>query len=488
MRGILTAFAAMLLSFHRWQFAQPLLALITLAWAAATQDASAAIPFVVIMGTAGTTGTLDWLLTDFYDAEWVRDGVNNKNPLKDIAEEKSSAKEYGGKKVVYAHHTTRNKSPFFCAEYGYFAEGDIQGGVDITVNIFKMMGRVGPLTDDVIQDASKSDAAWEGVEDNNFNALVDDLARRQELALSYDGRGVLCLLNGDPGTTTTLTVDSPGGVAGSVFGNRFLTKDFYVGAIDPATGALRAGISKILAVASTGLTATTAAAVNAAWADNDYIVKVANPDVTSAVNTEYNKWPLGMIGLFDDGTYMANYGGVDRTMVDNVCSYVIPSVGVLSVDGMQIAADALDTRIGGTTSLMLCHNSIRRLVIKLTQADRRYADRDLMNPDPGTKAFKQGDITVGEVPVKAIRDFPFGMLLGLDVEGAKLRRYVSSGGEWVTNNNGKWFPAGLGREAIDAKEAWYRLRYNYWAKNPAFAWRMDGITGATVSIVRPLGD
>jgi hypothetical protein len=478
--------ALALLQSQPW--ARPIMAVVALVVAYASGMPVESLPLVLLMGEVGSTATLDWLLTDFYDSEWVKDGVNNKNPLKGIFEEKSSAKEYGGKKVVYAFHTTRNPSPFFCAEYGLFAPGGVQGGVDVTVVIRKMMGRVGPLTDDVIKDSASSEAAWESVEENNFSSLVDDLARRQELALSYDGRGVLCRLNGDPGTSATATVDSPGGISGSVFGNRFLTKGFAIAAINPATGALRAGVNTVGSVSADGTQVTFTSALNSAWADNDYLVKAANTSVTDPVNTEYQKWPLGLIALFDDGEYMANYGGVDRTVVDNVNAYVQSSVGALSIDGMQISSDALDTRIGGITSLMIAHSSIRRLVLKLTQADRRYSDMDLRKPDPGTVAFKQGDITVGEVPIKSIRDFPFGMLMGIDVEGAKMRRYESTSGEWVTNNNGRWFPVGLGEAALDAKEAWYRIRYQNWAKCPAYAWRMDGITGATVPIVRPLGD
>lgn len=450
-------------------------------------DAAYAAPLA--LATIGSTGTLDWLLTEFYDNEWVREGVNNKLKLKPLFEEKSSKKDYGGRKVVYAHHIKRNASPFFCAEYGYFAEGDVQGGIDLSVDIAKIMGRVGPLTDDVIKDAANSEAAWEGVEENNFQSLVDDIARREELALCYDGRGVLALVNaGTPSSSATLAVDSPGGIAGSTFGNRFLTKGFKIGAVDPATGLLRAGMVTVVSTAAAGSSVTFDAAPNAAWADNDYLVKVANTSVTDILHTEYGKWPLGMLALFDDGTYKANYGGGDRTMIDNLCAYVQASTGALSVDGMQVMADALDTRIGGVTSVMLAHNSVRRLVLKLTQADRRYSDRDLQRPDAGTVAFKQGDITIGEVPIISIRDFAFGTLLGIDVEMAKMRRYVSTDGEWVTNNNGRWFPAGLGSTALDAKEAWWRARYQNWAKNPAAGWRMDGITGATVSIVRPLGD
>ncbi len=52
--------------------------------------------------------------------------------------------------------------------------------------------------------------------------LIDDIARMEEYALSSDGRGVLALLDGDPGASTTVELDAPGGIVGDDFGNRFV--------------------------------------------------------------------------------------------------------------------------------------------------------------------------------------------------------------------------------------------------------------------------
>lgn len=442
-----------------------------------------------VAGTLGSTATIDGLLKDFYDDEYIAEGVNNKHPLKDVIDQKMMDKKYGGRRVVYTHHVTRNKSPFFAGENSLFAEGDIQGHIQITVEARKMMGRIN-LTPEAIADSAESDMAWEDAEENNFDKLIDDLARRDELSLSYDGRGVLCLINdATPSGAAAMTVDAPGGVAGSVFGNRFLQAGTFVGAINPATGGLRAGISRVVSNSADGTTVTFAAAPNAAWADNDYLVKAANGSVTDPLDTEYERWFYGLLAIFDDGTYRANYGGADRTLWPNVNAFVQASTGALSVDNMQTMADVLDQRSGGETSLMLAHHSVRRLVLKLTAADRRYAGQDLKTPDPGTVAFKQGDITVGEVPIKAIRDFCYGTLLGIDVEMAKLRCYNSVKGEWVKDGDGRILVrSGTGSTARDSFEAWYRIRKQYWAKRPDAAWRMDGITGATVTIARPLGD
>ncbi len=47
--------------------------------------------------------------------------------------------------------------------------------------------------------------------------------------------------------------------------------------------------------------------------------------------------------------------------------------------------------------------------------------------------------------------------------------------------------AGFGATARDAAEAWYRQRFQYHMKVPSVCWRADGITGASVVVVRPVG-
>lgn len=480
-----------LLTFGRWLVTSPIGFMCLCVLTALVLKIAGHDPLgVLIAGTVGSTATADGLLKDYYDDEWVSEGVNNKIPLTDIIEDKGMDKRFGGRRVIYGMHIRRNKSPFAAGEYSLFAEADIQTTIPVTVDARKMMGRT-LLTPELMADSAQDEMAWEDAEENNFDRLTDDLARRAEMMLSYDGRGVLGRINeASPNGNTTLIVDAPGGVSGSVFGNRFFETQTYIGAVDPTTGALRAGICKVTALSTDGNSVTTDAAPNAAWAENDYLVKAANSTVTDVLDTEYENWFWGLLGIFDDGTYRADYGGVDRTVVDNANTYVNASTGVLSMDTLQMLSDILDTRCGGVTSLILGHSSVRRLYLKLTQADRRYSGENLMAPDAGTKAFTQKDITIGNVDFRVIRDFPFGTMLGIDTEKAKLRRYVSTKGEWVRNgsNGDILVRMGTGSTARDAFEAWYRMRYQWWAKMPSAAWRADGITGATVPIVRPLGD
>jgi hypothetical protein len=430
------------------------------------------------------TATIDGLLKDYIE-DYIQEGVNNANPLKDIIEEKATDKAYGGRQFVYDAHVTRNISPMHTAEYGLFAEAGVQGHVQVKGDVRKLMGRV-LLSPEAMADSARSEMAWEDARTNEFDNLIKDLARREEIDLSLDGRGVLCRINAG-GPAQALITDSPGGVSGATFGTRYVRQGINIAAINPATGGIRAGINQVSSLTTDGTTINLATAPDGSWADNDYLVMAATSTVTSPLDTEYEEAFWGLLALVDDGTYRSNYFQIDRTVYDYANAYVNASTGALSLDLLQLLADVTDQRMNGITSLMLAHHSVRRLYIKLTQADRRYTGQDLTKPDGGTVAFKQGDITMGEVPIKAIRDFPYGTLMGLDVEQAGFCCYVSEKGKWVDEDGRILVRSGSGATARDAFEAWYRIRKQYHMKLPSVCWRADGITGATVVVVRPVG-
>ena len=242
------------------------------------------------------------------------------------------------------------------------------------------------------------------------------------------------------------------------------------------------------AAASSGASITVDAATFTGWADNDYVVQVANSSVTDVLDSSYEQAWHGLLALVDDGTYRANYFGLDRTNVPAYSSYVTASTGALSTDLMQRVSDVLDQKLNGSTDLILCHHSIRRLVIQLTDADRRYSGANLMKPDAGTVAFKQGDIPFGNVPVRAIRDFPLDVMMFLDIKNGGFKEYVSEPGKWVDEDGQVLIRVGAGGSASrDAFEAWYRIRKQYFLENPGYCARLDGITGQSLVVVRPAG-
>lgn len=413
--------------------------------------------------------------------------VFNKNPLKDSL--KFEKFPYGGSHVEYKANVKRSPSGMFVGEDGAFSDADPEVNIPVRVTSRKYMDRT-RTTWEVMHDSASSEGAFKASEKGKLKRIVDNAARAEEIALNSDGRGVLALVDDStPDGAVSLGVDAPGGITGDDFGNRFIQVGQRLGFVNPATNALRSGIRTVVACAEGGGSITLDAVVNSAVADNDYIVVAANTGVTDVLDTSYEKAFWGLPALFDDGTYRNNYFGVDRSRYPaNYKSYVRPSTGALSEDIFQQAADVMDQKLGGVTNRLTGHHSVRRLYYQMTRADRRYATEvALAKPDALTVAFKQGDLTVGQVPFKAMRHHPFGMIFGWDSEGVEMYCYWSELGKFVNEDGSDLIRVGYGTAARHSFESWWFRSLQYHAMSPAKAWRLDGITGQSLIVQREAG-
>jgi len=427
---------------------------------------------------------LDAIFKEVFE-EGVAEGVNNKNPLRDLI--KTEKVPFRGREIVRLSHTSRNVSPMFVGEDSAFADAGNQGYSRMFVDQRKLMSRL-RMTWEVMQDSTSNEGAFISARKSEMQYLIDDMARRDEYALNSDGRGVLAFVNESALNSTTLTVDTPGGIgASTVFGNRFISPGMFIAAVNPLTNQLRTSIRKVVSVANNGLTIVTDAGTYTLWANNDYIVQAANSAVTDILDTSYEHAWWGLMALVDDGTYRASYYGVDRSSVPAYSSYVNASTLTLSTDLIQRVSDIVDQKLNGKVSMILCHHSTRRLVIQLTDGDRRYTMGNLLRPDPGTVAFKQGDVPFGDVPVRALRDFPLDVMAFLDVENSGFKEYVSEPGKWVDEDGSVLWRVGISTTARDAFEAWYRMRKQYFLEYPAYCARLDGITGQSLVVQRAAG-
>lgn len=417
--------------------------------------------------------------------KYVAEQTNRKYPLTDLF--KMEKAEFAGQDVVYNAHVSRNVSPMWVGEDGAFAEAGAQGSIKIHIGQRKLMARV-RLTSEVMHDTMKSEGAWKSARTDEMTRIIDDIARMEEYSLTSDGRGILALIDdATPSGAVTMTVDAPGGIVGDDFGNRFFLPGMYVAAVNPATGEIRSGIRKVVSCSSDGTSVDFDSAPPAGWADNDYLVQAANSSVTDVVDTSFEHAAYGLTALLDDGTYRNNYFNADRSLYPQYQTYVKAGTGTLSEDLFQQMADVVDQRLGGVIDLMTAHHSVRRLVINLTQGDRRYSGSNLMKPDAGTASFTQGDIPFGGVPVKALRTHPLAMLVGIDKKGCGFVRYQSDPGSWVDEDGSVLVRVGSGSSGRDAFEAWYRKRYQNHARYPGKAFRLDGITGQSLLVVREAG-
>lgn len=429
------------------------------------------------------TATEDGLLKDIYEKR-ISEGVSNKFPLKDNFKLKASPWN-GGRGLKWEIHTERNNSPMAVAQDGAFPEGDNQGYIEGFISQKKIMARW-RTTDEQLTDTESSEGAYRSSRTENMERLIDDISYREEFYMGTDGRGIFALINeASPSADNTLELDSPGAIAGANFGNRFVKAKMYLAAVNPATGTLRAGITRVQATNDDGTDVTANMSGLSTWADNDYIVQAANPDVIETTDTAYEHAPWGLPALIDDGTYRDNYFGVQRSRASSHKSYVVPAVGPLSFDLLQRVSDVVNQKLDGEITAIWCHHSIRRLYILLTQGDRRYIGADLKAPDGGTVAFQQKDLTMGQVKIKALKTAPLAQMYLIDEAGTDFVRYSSEDGKWVAGKSGEILVrSGTGRGARHAWEAWYFKRYQLFARNPGKSARLDGITGQTLVVVR----
>jgi hypothetical protein len=208
--------------------------------------------------------------------------------------------------------------------------------------------------------------------------------------------------------------------------------------------------------------------------------------VTDIQDTAFEKAFWGLPALVDDGTNRDNYFGILRSQVPSMQSYVVASVGALSLDVAQRTADVVYEKLGGIINVILMHQSVRREYIKLLDADRRYMGSDLKAPDGGTKAFTQGDLTIGEVAIKAIRTLGLAQVYFLDTKKGGFKRYVAEPGKFMDRDGLVWIRDGSGSGARHAYEATYFARKQYFCKNPGLSARWDGVTGQTLVVVKDL--
>lgn len=435
------------------------------------------------MSNGADTTALSGLAKDVFE-QGISEGVNNSF---DLAEEfpVEQVDWKGGLGHKWSHHHGRNVSPFFAGEDSAYPVAGQQLHSQGRIDMRKMMARI-RMTEEAMADLVSSEASFRNGMTDEKTRIIDDVSRRENQALGMDGRGVAALVNESSLNDTTLTLDSPGNIAGADFGNRFLDPGMFVAAINPANGALRTSIRKVTAAASDGTSVTVDGSTFTGWADNDYVVQAANASVTDVLDTSYEKAFWGLPALVDDGTNRDNFFGILRSNVESLKSYIVASVGALSLDVAQRTSDVLYQKLGGVVNAILMHPSVRREYIKLLDADRRYQGSDLQNPNGGTKAFTQGDLSIGEVAIKALRSIGLAQVYFLDTKKAGFKRYVAEPGKFMDRDGLVWIREGTGSSARHAYEATYFTRKQYFCKNPGVNARWDGVTGQTLVVVRDL--
>lgn len=426
---------------------------------------------------AQTLSSWDAILKEWYEPSVVSQIENKTRILKSFGE--SDAPTVDGRRVVYPLHIGRNTGVQSSPEGATLPTAGRQNHVDVHIPLRKTVGRIN-ITKDVI-DASRSNrGSFKRAMSTEMEGLVRDIADyRNEMLCGYGtGEVATVATTGSSGTThTALVLKDPGGFTGTTNPNRFIQSGQVYALI--RSGAIVAGTLTCTGVTESGsynAADFTSAATLTPTAD-DILVRAATSSATPAItDSDWQQPVMGLFGLVDDGTYVNTIHGINRTTYPVFRSFVLSSVGALSLDALQRAFDAAEMKGQGTISEMWCDHGTRRAYLTLLEADRRYTSEKLMRPDGGTKAVKGGDVTFGGVPFKTERDFPYGFVVGVDTD--VLQRYVNVRGQWEDEDGNILFRSA---NTHDFTALWY-MKDNFAIERPNSCFRMDGITTTQLAI------
>lgn len=435
-------------------------------------DPETGINYPAIAGGALDVAAFDAVLKEDYEKDII---VLTNSRIKTSELFQDEHGQWEGRYVRYPLSVGRNQGVMFTSEYGSLPDAGQQEHIETHIPMRYCHGRI-KLSIQVMTYARSSKGSFARAMDVEMRGLVRDLSNDLNRTMFGFGLGILCEV-GSGSATTTLQVKDPGGVTGTTNPARWLQRNMIIAFINPADGAIRAGSARqITAIAANGASVTLNAAIDASVVESDYVVRAAKLSTSTVGNTAYNKEAMGLLGLIDDGTYVNILNNVNRTNYPIFQSYVLSSVGAISADVLQRAIDVVDQIGEGKIEKLIGHYSVRRAYLTLTETDRRYTGGDLKNPDAGTKAAKQQDVTFGDIPWITDKDAIYGTIFGVDK--SYFTRWVNKEGEWADDDG----TILLRLQDVDAYEGRYRMFFNRSNDRPGSCFRLDGVN-ATVAVV-----
>ena len=393
----------------------------------------------------------------------IREELNEKTNLLDLFTEGDLTQyEWQGNQLVMALHSARNYSGvMYVAEGGALPTAGSQGLANLNIPIAHLKGRI-QLSYEVMR-ASRSDkGSFVRAMDLEQKGLVNDVARQRNRALSGFGSEILAVVTVST-SGTVITINNPGGVGGTTNPSRFIKAGMVlvsqaasggaihgVGTVSSVSGSLvtMAGVvgatsTDVLTLGTTSLVATGAGS----YGGNSGAAGSDSADIASQ----------GILGLVDNGTFVATIFGLSRTANAFYNSTVMPNVGTINTDILQRGVDNCEELSGQMIDKFVCHSSVRREISKLTEADRRYSsDATPKNYDAGTSAgANKRDLTYNGWSFRTDKDFAYGYLAGIN----------SSHLYWLPETKGEWAEDDgtiLLRVAnVDAYEARFRISENF---------------------------
>lgn len=384
-----------------------------------------------------TVTTFDAALKDFYLPHAIKVLNNKTRTWKWMP---TAEGEVSGRQIITYAHTGRSGS------FGFMPAGATQptSGNEVRRQIaipFRQLWGFVRFNEDVVAQSRNGRGAWEKAAGSEMKAMTKNLVRQAEVACWGIGNAFLAQirLTANSATQTLRTITTAAGTGfGANNGTRYLQPNMYVDVLQGTTStAFRSQGRQVLSVNTAAGTVTFDAAVNATAGDTIVWTYPNNTDSSDDA-------PMGIPGLFDDGTYVGTIHGIDRSQNDdrqnfraNVINAGTDNVttGALSIDMVQRAEDLADENGDGEAVAWWGHHSVRREYLKECQKDRRYTSPYAY--DPGIKedlseGGRKTGLTHNEIPFMVARDAPYQTLFCAPRGG--VGKYIVSDLHWVEAN------------------------------------------------------
>lgn len=276
--------------------------------------------------------------------------------------------------------------------------------------------------------------------ESEINGVVNDLKQEVNYQFFNDGTSLRCLVNGDPSTGTTLTVDTPG--------SQYLSDGIVVDILDQTTGALE-DEDVTLSTINSSTSCTASAALDTAIEDNSRVVRANSTDGAGILPSDSYEM-MGLKGIVDDATYVTTLHNLSRS------TYAWWKCSTHSSDDnsgtlRDIDADLVTASIsaveknGGAVNLILSNHDLRDAFMAVFEGDKRFVDTTTL--DGGFVAMNYKGI--GWV---ADKDCPPNTVFFLDTD----HLFVMQMGDWDwMDADGSILSRVSGADQYEAAICWY---------------------------------
>jgi hypothetical protein len=354
------------------------------------------------------------LLKDEYE-DYVAEMVHTETVALDLFQDGDTSTADGRRVIIPAHLRRDHAGVGFVGEGRQLPTPGAEQSGFYTIPFRKSAARF-QVTKEAIDQAQTNRGSFVRTLSFIMDHLVENLTDVRNKSMCHYGADVLAHVLAHTASAATLTVDTPGGVVlptGVTNGSRFLQVGQILAAI--RAGAIVANTPVTVSSINSDGTTIGIQATTSDMDDGDLLVRAHSTTVTDVADTSWFQAPMGLLGMIDDGTYVSDYFGLNRTTWDAIQSYVFSSVGALSSDILQQGIDVAYARGRGKIGQYLCEQAVRRQILALREGDIRYQGSGSVNPDAGSKMGHRGStITWSDIPILVDYNFPYGMLLGID--------------------------------------------------------------------------